>query len=156
MKEYQNPPDKWSIALAIALFASFLIAAYYLFITMTSLGAIVLFFIGTLVFLIALERPLFRRPKSIGFDDEGITLFLPRGKRRIVKWDMITNIHVVEGNPRTLLGRIIRSGNVREKGSRTPIDLSFELGMLIRDEYWRRFGERVYLIWTYQTKRKLR
>jgi hypothetical protein len=156
LKEYVNPPDRWSITIAIALLFSCLIGAYYLLMIGTSLGAIVLFFLGILLFLVILEKPLSRRPKSIGFDDEGIILVLLLNRRRIVKWDGITNIHVVEGNPQKLLGRIIRSSSLRVKGSRAPIDLSYELGMLIKDEYWKRFGDRVYQIWTYQTKRKLR
>jgi hypothetical protein len=156
MDKYQNPPERWFVILALVVLILFSFGAIYLFMIGTTLGAFLFLLLGLLVSFFAIRRPLLQRPKSIGFADEGIILFLPRSKQRTVKWNRITGIHVIEGNPKTFIGRLERASVILEKGSRAPIDLSFELGMLVKDEYWKRFGERVYRIWTYQTKRNLK
>jgi hypothetical protein len=156
MEEYQNPPERWSVVLASMLFILFLSGALYLFVNDSLLAAIILLVFGPLIFFAAVRRPLLLRPKSISFSEEGITLFLPRNKQRIVKWGRLVGIHVIEGNPKTFLGRLERGSVIREKGSRVPIDLSFELGILVKNEYWKRFGDRVYQLWTYQTRRNLK
>jgi len=110
-----------------------------------------LFLLIGLLVAIGLEwRPLFIQPKSIDFSGQGIELYLTIGRRRTIKWDKISAIYAWEGDTQTSLGRFVRRGAIKEIGKSIPIDLSFELALMVKDEYWKRFGDEVYKVWRFQ------
>ena len=150
--KYDNTPaPKWELGLVVSCIIlctggaiSFLISGFYF-------GAIVMILIGSFATIGMSYRPIISRPKAISFNGEGITLYLPSGKQKTVRWDRLTNIHADEGDHSTLKGRIIRSGSIRENKN-PPIDLSYELAMVVKDEYWNRFGDSVYKIFSHSRR----
>jgi hypothetical protein len=113
-----------------------------------------LFLLIGLLVVVGLEwRPLFIQPKSIDFSGQGIELFLSIGRRRTIKWNRIAAIYAWEGDPQTALGRFVRKGAIKETGKSIPIDLSYELALVVKDQYWKRFGDEVNKVWKFQKGR---
>jgi len=101
--------------------------------------------------LLIMSKELVFRPRSISFNDDGLLLELPLGRKRTIIWSNIKEIFAFQGNPGTLFGRIQRSGGVEEV-NRAPVDLTYELAFRLRDEYERRFGDQVIKVWKHRLR----
>jgi hypothetical protein len=58
----------------------------------------------------------------------------------MLKWGEITRIWANYGDPNTTVGRMRRTGGVLERNRSIPVGLTFELALLVKEEYARRFG----------------
>lgn len=136
----QNPPEKWFLMMALVylVFAAILGIAVYL--TGATVGGVFIALLGSGGFIVLISKELVIRPKSIGFSDDGVVLFLPFGRRRTLQWHRITRVYVHDGDPNTMMGRIKRTGGIRECNKVTPIGLTYKLAMTVREEHFRRFG----------------
>ena len=142
MARNENPPEVWFLAMAAALLAVFLLLAVTAYCLGAEAGGIFLAFLGFGVFIALLSNELVFRPLSIRYNDEGILLLLPLGRRRTVRWDTIVQIYAHQENPDTMIGRIERTGGIHEHNRVIPVGLTYELAMQAREEYTRRLGRR--------------
>jgi len=114
-------------------------------------GVVFLILFGIGMSLLIMSKELVFRPRSISFNDDGLLLELPLGRKRTIIWSNIKEIFAFQGNPGTLFGRIQRSGGVEEV-NRAPVDLTYELAFRLRDEYERRFGDQVIKVWKHRLR----
>jgi len=112
----------------------------------STLFALLVPLFGLTAFIILALHPLLFRPKSITITDDGIILNLSLNRHRTVKWNEIVEIYTIEGSPLTVIGRMRRAGGIVQK-SMAPIDLTYELALKVKDEYYMKNGDCVYSIW---------
>ena len=155
----ENPHLVANLLLYSTILIFFLSGGVYIFLNVT-LGRIVfgVFFIlvGIGGFMLLASRDLVYHPKSIDFDDEGIVLELPLGRKQLIRWQKVTRIYAHYGDPNTLFGRLNRAGGLEMFNRLRPIDLTYELAFVVRDEYFKRYGEQVNKVWRYSNRTRFR
>ena len=121
----------------------------YMILTWTlGIGLFMIFF-GIGAFIAFASKELVYHPKFIDFNDEGVVIELPSGRKQIVKWEKITAITASYGDPDTLRGRLNRGGGLSVFNRVGGIALTYELAFVVRDEYFKRYGEQVNKVWRY-------
>jgi len=151
LQRFKVPPDRTFIPLSAAMIVIYTI---FLFIYFYNNDAIIFFmytvplsvvFISLFIFYIF----YYSRPVAMSINNEGVVLDLPFKRQRTVKWERINLITVSEGNPDTVIGRMKHDGSITEY-HKAPITLTYELAMIVKDEYWKRFGDQVYKMWNHR------
>jgi hypothetical protein len=102
--------------------------------------------IALMAFLGLASRPLLR-PAAIDIDDQGIILYLPLRRHRTIRWERIIRISTLNTATLEQMRFFHGGGAIVEKDRVRPTDLTSELALIIKDEYQKRFGERVTTIW---------
>ena len=155
----ENPQLVMNLLLYSACFIFPFSLGVYVFLT-GAFGRVVfgVFFImgGIVAFIILSSREFVYHPKSIDFNDEGVILELPMGRKQIVKWEKITEIYASFGDLNTLYGRMNRVGGLSVHNRVRPVDLTYELAFVVRDEYFKRFGDQVNKVWRYSNRTRFR
>jgi hypothetical protein len=156
MKVKVENPQLRTNMLFYSLFPIFSFSAGIYVLLTGTFGRVVfgVFFIllGIVFFIILSSRELVFRPISIDFSDIGVVLELPMHRKQVVRWEKITSIYAIYGNPNTFLGRFSRVGGLDVFNRLRTIDLTYELAFLVRDEYFKRFGLNVNKIWRHTNK----
>jgi hypothetical protein len=147
MMENKDPDKLKYIALSSIILWFFLAGAILLYFEgVQPLFLVTIALIALMAFLGLASRTLFR-PGAIDIGDQGIILYLPLGRQRTIKWERIIRISTTKIVASKKEGFFHAGGTIVEKDRVRPTDLTSELALLIKDEYQKRFGDKVTKIW---------
>ena len=121
----------------------------YLILTRILGVGVLMIIVGIAFFIAFASKELVYHPKFIDFNDEGVVVELQSGRKQIVKWEKITAISASKGDPDTLWGQLNRGGGLSVFNRVGGITLTYELAFVVRDEYFKRYGEQVNKVWRY-------
>jgi hypothetical protein len=98
-------------------------------------------------FFVLLAKVILFRPKFIDISDQGIICLMPLGRRKVIEWERIAWISATSDDPSKRPRFFHGSGALGEKNQVGGIDLSLENAFWIRDEYQKRFGDKITAVW---------